>query len=156
MAPTLDVEIRQSHPFTNPADRALLNVLRTSSYLEQASTRFFKRWKLTQTQYNALRILRGSHPSTLLCRELGDRMVSPVPDVTRLVDRLIRKDLAYRAMDPDDRRVIRLGITELGLDLLGQIDEPLREWTDSQLGHMSPGELIQLSQLLESARERPS
>lgn len=156
MAPTLDVEIRQSHPFRNPADRALLNVLRTSSYLEQASTQFFKQWGLTQTQYNALRILRGSHPATLLCRELGERMVSPVPDVTRLVDRLIRKALVHRAMDPEDRRVIRLGITNAGLAVLSEIDEPLREWTDLQLGHMTAEDLNQLSQLLESARDRPS
>lgn len=156
MTPSLESEIRQSEPFESPADRALLNVLRTSSMLEQAATRFFKQWGLTQTQYNALRILRGSHPSTLLCRELGERMVSHVPDVTRLIDRLVRKNLAARTFDPKDRRVIRLGITEAGLETLASIDQPLREWTERQLGHMPARDLEQLSALLERARDTGS
>jgi DNA-binding MarR family transcriptional regulator len=153
---SLETEIQQSQPFESPADRALLNVLRTSSLLEQASKRFFKQWGLTQTQYNALRILRGTHPSTLLCRELGERLVSPVPDVTRLIDRLTRKNLAYRTLDPADRRVIRLGITNEGLETLADIDEPLREWTERRLGHMSPRDLEELSRLLERARNTGS
>lgn len=153
MAPSLESEIQQSRPFDDPAERALLNVLRTSSWLEQAISRFFKQWDLTRTQYNALRILRGSHPETMLCRELGDRMVRPVPDVTRLVDRLIRKDLAARTFDPRDRRVIRLEITERGLDLLAQIHQPLHDWTLAEFGHMSDSELEELSTLLERVRE---
>jgi len=156
MAPSLESEIQQSRRIDDPAERALLNVLRTSSSLEQAMSRFFKQWGLTRTQYNALRILRGSHPETLLCRELGARMVRPVPDVTRLIDRLIRKDLAVRTFDPHDRRVIRLGITQNGLDVLAQIGQPLRDWTLAEFGHMEDTELDQLSTLLERVRERDS
>lgn len=153
MTDRLRAEIKQRQPFTR-VEEAFLNLLRTANLFEQHHARFFKPWGLTPTQYNALRILRGSHPGSLPCSEVGERMVTPVPDVTRLLDRLEAKGLVHRGRDPADRRVVRVEVSDTGLELLAGIDEPLEEWLAAQLGHLPDGELQRLSELLERARER--
>jgi len=145
-------EIRQRRPFGSPAEEALLNLFRTAAVLEAGEARFFRRFELTPTQYNALRILRGARSGTLTCSEVGERMVKPVPDVTRLLDRLQAKGLAFRSRDQRDRRVVKVGISEAGLALLTEIDRPLADWIDERLGHVSDGDLRRLSALLERAR----
>lgn len=152
MNDSLKREIRQRRPFGSLAEEALLNVLRTAALLEAGEARFFRRFDLTPTQYNALRILRGARPETLTCTEVGERMVKPVPDVTRLLDRLQAKGLAFRSRDQRDRRVVKVGISEAGLALLTEIDRPLADWIDERLGHVSDGDLRRLSALLERAR----
>lgn len=154
MGDRLQEEIKQRRPFPSAAEEAFLNLLRTANLLGQLHARFFKPYGLTPTQYNALRILRGSHPDTLPCSDVGERMVTPVPDVTRLLDRLEAKGRVHRERDPRDRRVVRVGITAGGLKLLAAIDEPVEAWIERQLGHLGAEDLSRLSQLLERARER--
>lgn len=152
MPDRLQKEIRQRRPFDSPAEEALLNLLRTAALLDAGEARFFRQFELTPTQYNALRILRGAYPETLRCTEVGGRMVKPVPDVTRLLDRLQAKGLAFRSRDEQDRRVVKVGISEAGLALLTEIDQPLAEWIDDHLGHLPEEDLRRLSALLERAR----
>ena len=101
-----------------------------------------------------MRILRGAHPDNLTCGEIGSRMVTPEPDVTRLVDRVVKRELVVRQRDTRDRRVVRVGIAESGLDLLATLDEPLESWMAEHLGHITEGDLNQLSVLLEKARRQ--
>ena len=79
-------------------------------------------------------------------------MVARVPDVTRLVDRLARANLVERRSDATDRRIVRVAITPAGTGLLKNLQEPLAAMMQRLLGHMSRGELEQLSRLLEQAR----
>lgn len=150
----LQKEIQQTRPFNSAQEEAFLNLQRTGNALFQALTRFLKAYELTPTQYNVLRILRGAHPKTLTCGDIGDRLVTPDPDVTRLLDRLEKRALVSRGRDTSDRRVVRGGITEDGLELLERLDEPLPEFIDELLGHLEPGELESLIRLLEKAREK--
>ena len=152
MTDRLREELRRRRPFDSPAEEALLNLLRTAALFEAEQARFFRRFDLTPTQYNALRILRGARPATLTCSEVGERMVTPVPDVTRLLDRLTAKGLASRSRGEEDRRVVRAGISEAGLALLAEIEPPLGKWIKERLGHLPDGELRRLSELLERAR----
>ena len=154
MTGALEAEIGQRTPL-DPAAAVYLGLLRTARLLAQEQARFFRPWDLTPTQYNALRILRGSHPEPLPCSEVGERLVTPVPDVTRLLDRLGAKKLAVRRRDRGDRRVVRVGITAAGLALLAEIDEPLRAWGRERLGHLSARELSSLEELLAKARSAP-
>lgn len=108
---------------------------------------------LTPSQYNVLRILRGAHPRALTCGEISERLVTPGPDVTRLLDRLKERQWVERDRDAGDRRVVRSRITELGLELLSSLDEPVGQWLKDGLGHMSSDEQRQLIELLERARE---
>jgi DNA-binding MarR family transcriptional regulator len=105
---------------------------------------------LTNSQYNALRILRGSHPTRLTCSDVGERMIARDPDVTRVVDRLTARGLVARTRSSRDRRVVEVGITEAGLALLRDLDVHAQRMPKAILGHLGPPRLRQLRTLLEA------
>lgn len=157
MAPSqLGREIRQSRPFAGPAEETFLNLLRSAYTVERWHAAFLEPFGVTPTQYNTLRILAGSHPKELPCREIGRRMVTPVPDVTRLVRRLEEKGLVSRGSARQDRRVVAVGITPAGQRLLAEVERPLAQWLEVHLGHLGAGRLTQLSRALESLRRPPA
>lgn len=153
MTGRLREEIRQTRPFGSLQEEAFLNLQRTGNALLQALSRFFKEHDLTPTQYNVLRILRGAHPQTLTCGDIGERLVTPDPDVTRLLDRLEKRGLVCRTRDTADRRVVRGGITGAGLELLAELDRPVPQFVKGLLEHMDDDEMKTLIRLLEKARE---
>ena len=104
---------------------------------------------LTNSQYNALRILRGSHPTRLTCSDIGQRMIARDPDVTRVVDRLTAGKLVERTRSRRDRRVVEVDITEAGLALLRELDAHALRMPKALLGHLGPTRLRQLRTLLE-------
>jgi DNA-binding MarR family transcriptional regulator len=110
---------------------------------------------LSQPQYNVLRILRGAGDGGLCRHEIRDRLLSRMPDVTRLVDRLEEGGLAERVRDTVDRRVVRTTITDAGRALLGQLDAPVAAEHARQFGHLSEGEAARLVALLDAVRRRP-
>jgi DNA-binding MarR family transcriptional regulator len=150
----LDQEIRQAKPFVSPEEEAFLGMQRTASLLMQALGRELRRHDLTPPLYNVLRILRGAGPDALTCGEIGERLVSPGPDVTRLLDRLEQRDLVTRLRDAEDRRIVRARITKKGITLLDELDKPVKETLESLLGHLGPKKLHTLSRLLEEARAK--
>jgi DNA-binding MarR family transcriptional regulator len=154
VAARLQSEIKQSKPFRAPEEEAFLNVLRTGEALMQGVAAVLKPFGLSPTQYNVLRILRGAGAAGLACREIGERMVTHDPDITRLLDRLEARRLVSRSRDRKDRRVITIRITEGGLELAGQLDEPIRDLHRKQLGHLGAARLRTLTSLLEAARSR--
>jgi len=107
---------------------------------------------LSATQYNVLRILRGAGPEGLACREVGCRMISRDPDITRLMDRMESRGLIARARGEEDRRVVKSRLTAEGLRILVELDAPVQELHRRQLDHLPAKELRQLSRLLERAR----
>src|SRR5690348_10722457 len=98
--PTLRDEIKQTKPFARPADEALLSIMRTAAVLEHAGNEALKPHGLTHTQYNVLRILRGAGKRGLCGRDIAERMVSHVPDVSRLLDRMEDAGVIVRMRDP--------------------------------------------------------
>ena len=148
----LDREIQQRRPFSGPAEEAYLNLQRTASLQLQELSRFLRGFGVTPTQYNALRILRGAHPEPLACGEVGRRMVTPVPDVTRLLDRLESSGYVLRGQDSEDRRVVTGGVTAKGLALLAEIDDPLVKWLEEAYAPLSDDESSRLTSLLEKLR----
>jgi len=145
-------EVHQHKPFTSLEQEAFLKILRTADHLDQGLAELLKPFALTATQYNVLRILRGAGGRGLACRELGERMLTHDPDVTRLLDRLERRGLLERHREQQDRRVILTGITSAGLRLLEQLDAPVTELHRRQLGHLGEEQLRALVALLEGAR----
>jgi len=137
-----------------------LNVIRTADALSRQGEEFLQRAGLSTTQYNVLRILRGSGKDGLPCGQVIERMISRDPDMTRLLDRLEKRKLISRSRDTADRRVVRAIITGKGLTLLATLDEPLPDMHRRLLGHMGKARLRQLIALLEEARrgtdDRPS
>lgn len=155
MTSLLREEIRQKSPFRSPQEEAFLNLQRTANLQLQALAKFLKPFQITPTQYNALRILRGSHPESLACNDVGERMVTPVPDVTRLFDRLEKASLIRRSRDLRDRRIVRAEITVKGRRLLATIDEPLDAWLRELMTGLSPNQMKTLTRSLERLRRRP-
>jgi DNA-binding MarR family transcriptional regulator len=138
--------------FDSLEQEVFLNLWRTYDRLRALEEELFVRHDLTPQQYNALRLLRRAHPEPIRTLDLASRLVSRAPDITRLLDKLEQRGLVVRDRPADNRRVVRVGITEVGLALLRQLREPLRACHARQLGHLSPKELKDLIALLRAAR----
>ncbi len=136
-------------------EAAFLDMWRTADLLSAGPARAIKAEHLSLTQYNVLRILRGA-PEGLVCGEIAKRMITRDPDITRLLDRLEKRGLIARRREPADHRRVVTRITSAGLRLLARLDRPVREAHQRQLGHLGPGRLRKLAQLLRLARARLS
>ncbi|MGL4461330.1 MAG: MarR family winged helix-turn-helix transcriptional regulator [Planctomycetia bacterium] len=144
---------RKSRHFDSLEQEAFLNLWRTYDRLRASEDALFTQFQLTPQQYNALRLLRGVHPETLATLELAGRLVSHAPDITRMLDRLEEKGWVYRERLPENRRIVRVGLSESGRDLLKTLDDLVRDCHHRQLGHLSESELRRLIELLDLARQ---
>ena len=147
-------EIKQTRPIPTLEEEAYLNVQRTANVLLQDLTELLKPRNLTPTQYNVLRILRGAGEPGLSAGEVGDRMITRDPDVTRLLDRLEARGLAERWRCTEDRRVVWTRITAAGLEAIAPLDAQVNEIHLRRLSHLGRDRLTTLIELLESARSR--
>ena len=152
MTVTLDREIKKKRPFDLPEQEAMLNILRTADQLQIRFARLFRQHGLTPQQYNVLRILRGEGKD-LPILEIAARMITVVPGITGLIDRLESAGLVARKRCDQDRRVIYVAITSRALQVLAEIDSPLEKLHRQTLGHMNSEELFNLCRLLEKARQ---
>jgi DNA-binding MarR family transcriptional regulator len=153
----------KSHPRTahhppnpspnHPEEEVFLDLLRTTDMLTRGLVHILKAEKLSPTQYNVLRILRGT-PEGLPCGEIGLRMITRDPDVTRLLDRLEKRGLISRCRETEDRRMVMARITPDGLKLLARLDGPIEEGHRRQLGHLGKGRIRTLQELLSVARAK--
>jgi DNA-binding MarR family transcriptional regulator len=148
----LQAELKQRVPFTSPEQETYLSLLRTADTLQARVESRLKDFGLTGTQYNALRILRGAGPEGLPCREIGERMITRDPDITRLLNRLEDRGFVERTRARHDRRVIYGKITGAGLQLLREMDHPLEKHSREMLRHVGQEKLKELIKLLEMVR----
>jgi DNA-binding MarR family transcriptional regulator len=149
---SLKLEIAQEPPFSSVEEEALLNLMRTSDCMHRAFHLKTRKWGVTSTQYNVLRILRGAQPHGLTCSAIGDRMITAEPDITRILARLKGLKLIRQQRDKQDRRVIWTHISQSGLSLLREMDPVILEAPRELLGHLKVTELAELIRLLELAR----
>jgi DNA-binding MarR family transcriptional regulator len=134
-----------------PEEVAYLELMRSGDKLSRGVTQVLKTEDLSATQYNVLRILRGAREG-LKCGEIGDRMITRDPDITRLLDRLEKRELITRRRDTKDRRMVTARITPDGLEVLGRMDAPVREMHRNQLAHLGRKRLAMLTELLREAQ----
>lgn len=139
--------------FDSIEQSAYLNLWRTYDLLRAYEDRLFSEYDLSAQQYNTLRLLKAVHPGRLPTLELGARLVSRAPDMTRLLDRLETRGLIDRERLPDNRRVVEIGITPAGIKLLDTLASQVTECHSRQLGHLSADELDTLNRLLDRCRE---
>ena len=135
----------------SPEETAFLDLLRTADVLTRGADWVLKTEDLSLTQYNILRILRGS-PQGLPSGEIASRMITRDPDVTRLLDRMEKRGLISRFRESRDRRLVLARITSEGLKLVNRLDEPVQKIHRKQLGHMGKDRLQALAELLAAAR----
>jgi DNA-binding MarR family transcriptional regulator len=138
---------------SSPEEVAFLDLLRTTDMLTRGAIGVLKAEDLSPTQYNVLRILRGSAEG-LPCGEIADRLITRDPDVTRLLDRMEKRGLISRARDSRDRRMVLARITSTGRKLADRLDEPVQRIHRKLLGHMGKQRLRTLRGLLAAARAK--
>jgi DNA-binding MarR family transcriptional regulator len=148
----LKLEIAQERPFASLEEEALLNLLRTADCLNRAFHLKIRDWGVTSTQYNVLRILRGAQPDGLTCSDIGSRMITAEPDITRLLARLKALKLIRQQRDSADRRIVWTSISETALKLLQEMDPVIEKIPRELLGHLEAAQLAELIRLLELAR----
>jgi DNA-binding MarR family transcriptional regulator len=153
MSPALRDEIRQRKPFTSLEQEAFLNIGRTAAMLRDGFEQMLTPHGISLTQYNVLRILRGAGSEGLCRNEIRDRLISRMPDVTRLLDRMEAGRLITRIRSTEDRRQVSTRLTAGGRDLVDSLDGPVAAEHQRRLGHLSKAQLRTLVELLTVVRQ---
>jgi len=152
MASQLQSELQQLTTFRSKEEEVYLSLICTADLLQRRLNEVFKAFDATHTQYNVLRILRGTGPAGLLTGEIAERLLTHDPDVTRLVDRMEKRGWIERRRDPEDRRCVRIVIMQEGLALVDGLDEPTANFLQAQFSHLSPTTLSTLVEVLDDLR----
>lgn len=127
MGETLREQIKQTVPFEDATQEAMLNLFVAAAHVRRRVEAVCQDHGLQFSHHNVLRILRGVHPDGHPRCEIMDRMLDPSPDVTRLMDKLVDRGLVRRSRSEKDRRMTIHTITDKGLRLLDEIDPDIRE-----------------------------
>ncbi|MCX7636604.1 MAG: MarR family transcriptional regulator [Cyclobacteriaceae bacterium] len=146
----LEEEIHQAH-FRNPHHKVFINIWFTSGWLYARNVAWLKQFGLTPEQFNVLRILRGTHPQPVKLADITARMINRNSNASRLVDKLVKKNLAKRTVCKTSKRQVDISITEKGLRLLEKIDASQPVWQLLQK-KISAREAEILNQLLDAIR----
>ena len=146
---SLDKDIRSSK-FRNEYHKAIVNIIYTNNWIMERNKEIFERGDITPQQYNILRILRGAKEplSTLQIRQ---RMLDKMSDTSRIVDRLLKKELVKKVICASDKRLVDVTITQKALDLLTELDK-FNDELDNVLCSISEEEVCTLNQLLDKIR----
>lgn len=147
-------ELRQGKPFRSLREEAVLNIARTEAVTREALERVLTPHGLGMAQYNVLRILRGAGSDGLCRNEIRDRLISRMPDVTRLLDRMEASGLVSRVRSTEDRRLVTTTLTKKGRALVDTLDDDVAQAQKELLGHMTQAQLRTLVDLLGAARSR--
>ncbi|MBL7697251.1 MAG: MarR family transcriptional regulator [Chitinophagaceae bacterium] len=147
---SIEDDIQQSK-FNSEYHKMSVNLIFTYNWAMERAKRFFEKADLTMQQYNILRILRGAGKplSTLQIRQ---RMLDKMSDTSRIVDRLLKKDLVEKVVCKNDRRLVDVTISEKGLSLLQRLDNHTHE-LDSHLTGISEEEARTMNELLDKLRK---
>ncbi|MCF2487933.1 MarR family winged helix-turn-helix transcriptional regulator [Dyadobacter sp. CY347] len=148
---SIETDIKQKK-FRSAYQRLALNLVYTTNWLESKQLEFFKGHDITSQQYNVLRILRGQQRNPIKVSDITERMLDKNSNTSRLVDKLLAKNLAKRSSCPNDRRAVDVLITEEGLKLLEELDPFVEEW-ENRFNVISTEEADQISALLDKLRE---
>lgn len=149
MAKSLRERIKQSVPFDDPAQEAMLNLFVAAAHVRRRVEDACKEYDLQFSHHNVLRILRGAYPGGHPRCEIIDRMLDPSPDVTRLIDKLVDRGLVARNRSQEDRRMIIHTITDKGIDLLDELDPKIHSVKDWFGDRVSDRDLRHLCRICE-------
>lgn len=148
-----ETDRQQSSP--NVHQEAFIALARTEAVLADGLDTVLGPQGLSITQYNVLRILRGAGKAGLCRNEIGQRLITRMPDVTRLLDRMEAAGLVSRVRSTEDRRLVNTTLTKAGRDLVDDLDTEINRVHKAQLGHLKDTELRALIELLNRARTAP-
>ena len=147
-------EVLKSTVPMNNSKKIILNVLYTQNVITENFTELLKPFEISGEQYNVLRILRGQKGNPANMCVIQERMVAKTSNTTRLVDKLLLKDLVTRKVCSENRRKIEVLITQKGLDILKELDSKVIAHEEFFSKNLSSEEIVQLNQLLEKYRNQ--
>lgn len=154
MVSKLQQELKQTKPFRSLEEEVILSIAHTAEYLAAAISSVLKSSDLTMTQYNVLRILRGAGSEGLSCSEVSERMVTKESDVTRLLDRVEARGFISRERPASNRRIVVARISDEGMSVLAQLDQPIDELNRNLVGHLGTKKQKDLKSFLEAVRNK--
>jgi DNA-binding MarR family transcriptional regulator len=149
----IEQDIQQAS-FRNEFQKMGINLLFTANWLNEQIGKMLAEEGVTQQQYNILRILRGSATplSTLKIRE---RMLDKMSDTSRIVDRLIAKELVLKNICEKDKRLVDITLSPKGLQLVDQLDQ-FNDRIDALLKGINESEAATMNQILDKIRTIPT
>lgn len=147
----IEQEIKQGS-FDSEQERLMINIMYTANQFTLRGNRDLKPFDLTTQQFNALRILRGQKGCPLSVKEMEGRMLDRSSNISRLVDKLLKKSLIDRLVCEEDRRRVDLSITAKGMDLLAQIDEVHKEMKSALKEVLTEEEALMANSILDKLR----
>jgi DNA-binding MarR family transcriptional regulator len=137
--------------FRNAKQKAMINLLYTYGWTIEHIKNFLASEDITHQQYNILRILRGSSPEPLSTLQIRERMLDKMSDTSRIVDRLLAKELVKKCVCPKDKRLVDVTISDKGQKLLKKLDTEAAN-IDNVMNNLTETEAEQLSHLLDKLR----
>ena len=141
----------KSTKFEDNYHKMVININYTYGWLNNYMRPEFEKYKLTQQQFNILRILRGQYPKPATVNLLKERMIDKMSDASRIVDRLVQKELVSRCTNTKDRRAVDVRISDKGLDILSKMDGEFKV-KDILQKNLTAEEAVVLSNLLDKLR----
>lgn len=147
-------EVVKSNAIMGLSQKAVLNIIYTQNNINERLFEILKPYDLSNEQYNVLRILRGQKGNPANMCLIQERMLAKTSNTTRLVDKLLLKELVTRKVCKENRRKIEVLITEKGLDILKELDPKVDNYEQNIVANLSSSELEQLNDLLEKIRTK--
>ncbi len=148
---SLEEDIKQKK-FQSQHQKAGINIIYTYNFLSEKMREHFSAHDLTQQQFNVLRILRGSNPNPLSTLQIRERMLDKMSDTSRIVDRLLKKELVSKQVCGNDKRLVDVCITKNGLKLLSKMDRSEMDLSQT-MANLTEMEAKELNRLLDKVRE---
>jgi DNA-binding MarR family transcriptional regulator len=140
----------------NPHLNAVVNVKLTNGWICKLQDDFFKAYQLTHQQFNILRILKGQTQTDVSIMDIKRRMIDKMSNVGRLVEKLEQKKLVVRTENAQDRRVIFVKLSQIGYQLLEDINEVHAATMTSYFNNITEAEAHELTRIMEKLRAKPS
>jgi DNA-binding MarR family transcriptional regulator len=145
-------QVIKQEKFNDPYEKVVVNLIYTSNWVRDKQNQTFRNYDILPQHYNVLRILKGRHPNPVSPGEIKEVMLDKGTDVTRLIDKLVNKELTKRGLCESNRRKMDVVITEKGLQLLKDIEEPMQIFRNQLRDQLTEPEAGMLSNLLDKLR----
>lgn len=147
---SIESEIKQTR-FTSHRQKAILNIVYTANWFRSSQIKLFKQFGVSPEQYNVLRILRGQKGNAIGVNGIQERMLDKNSNASRLIDKLVEKELVDRKGCQNDRRQVEVFITQGGLELLSEMDVLIEQQEETAV-NLSIDEAEVLNELLDKIR----
>lgn len=148
---TLNEELKQEN-FSSEQQRLIINVMFTGNFLNAESNRMFKSYDISNQQFNVLRILRGQKGKAITVKDIESRMLDKSSNVSRLIDKLLKKSYVKRMACCGDRRRVDIYITEKGLDFLASLDDQVIQIEQKYVALIDEDQAKLMNELLDKVR----